>query len=150
MSRLSQSPLEHLAALERTVALPVVAGDCYDWCRSVNREAIELDRVLQEWAEDHAEVYEEIRAQAMALESRVELLEADNNNVPALLALASVYDAQGEEEAMMQILEHAAHFARLRLHVIRKIGAVHQQVAALRLQQAAGADEDVAIRADAR
>jgi tetratricopeptide (TPR) repeat protein len=39
----------------------------------------------------------------------VELLEADNNNVPALLALASVYDAQGEEEAMMQILEHAAN-----------------------------------------
>ena len=39
----------------------------------------------------------------------MELLEADNNNVPALLALASVYDAQGEEEAMMQILEHAAN-----------------------------------------
>ena len=81
MSRLSQSPLEHLAALERTVALPVVAGDCYDWCRSVNREAIELDRVLQEWAEDHAEVYEEIRAQAMALESRVELLEAEERRI---------------------------------------------------------------------
>ncbi|MCA9638194.1 MAG: hypothetical protein KC420_19330, partial [Myxococcales bacterium] len=38
----------------------------------------------------------------------VEVLEHDPNNVPALLSLATVYDARGEEEAMMQILEHAA------------------------------------------
>lgn len=38
----------------------------------------------------------------------VDVLEADPNNVPALLAIASVYDARGDEEAMLQILEHAA------------------------------------------
>ena len=81
MNRISQSPLERLTALERCVALPVVAGDCYDWCRSVNREAIELDLALQEWADAHAEIYEEIRQEAMALESRVELMEAHEQRI---------------------------------------------------------------------
>lgn len=38
----------------------------------------------------------------------VEVLEHDPNNVTALLALAAVYDARGEEESMMQVLQHTA------------------------------------------
>ncbi|MEZ4453427.1 MAG: hypothetical protein R3B09_28445 [Nannocystaceae bacterium] len=38
----------------------------------------------------------------------VEVLEQDSNNVPALLALAAVYDARGDEAAMMEVLGHAA------------------------------------------
>ncbi|MCA9658259.1 MAG: hypothetical protein KC486_07940 [Myxococcales bacterium] len=64
-----------------------------------------LDLALQLGQLYANELGDAMRAQGIL----VELLEADNNNVPALLALASVYDAQGEEEAMMQILEHAAN-----------------------------------------
>ena len=37
-----------------------------------------------------------------------EVLEHDPNNVTALLALASVYEARGEEAAMVEVLQHAA------------------------------------------
>lgn len=64
----------------------------------------------------------------------VEVLEHDPNNITALLALASVYDARGEEEAMVEVLAHASSLnpegpqgSQLQLRLARLVEAPEQQ-----------------------